>query len=64
MSVPFVCEGCGVKVFQFGWGSVPQKGFCSICEWLEEHLRAPDMTEFWEVYDRIAKEHRSPREKA
>lgn len=56
MYIRFHCEGCGVEVFGFGRDTVPEKGFCATCEWLDEYLRG-DLKEFWELYGHIAQEH-------
>lgn len=59
MTVHFNCEGCGVEVHAIGIDRVPAHGFCSTCDWLNTYKdQAFDRKEFWEIYDRIVKEHR------
>lgn len=56
--IHYLCEGCGVEVHGFGRSTVPEHGFCATCEWLNTYMRSPDMREFWEVYDKIARVNR------
>ena len=51
--VEYDCEGCGVHVVALGIAARPGHGFCSVCDWLNDHVWGnywKGLPEFWELY--------------